>query len=271
MLINAICREIYRLVLLRLRTSNNAHLRLKEVAEKNKTAPPSSMPCHPAPGRRLIILRTDTKSATPGSGLLSFDDSIAPTFLPTLESTRPMHTRSTSSFSGLSDDELAELNGSKRRDSASSSSKKRWSFMRSWGFSGPSDSASPTESAPALTSSEKSEAAAANKATPVFKFSLEWLNQPPFAVRGGSLGPARLPRPAHAYLENELQIRDEIPELPDLALRKTCWKYSGRAMSEWIFIVVECENFFERRKAEGKASNAEVETPLLGVDTLKKL
>lgn len=98
------------------------------------------------------------------------------------------------------------------------------------------------------------------------------MNQPPFAVRGGASGPARLSKPAQSYVEQELQSEVHVPELhPSAVLSKACFKYAGRAMAEWIFIVVECENFFERRKAEGKKSNAEVETPSLGVETLKKL
>ena len=46
-------------------------------------------------------------------------------------------------------------------------------------------------------------------------------------------------------------------------------KYSGRALAEWALIVIECQNFFERRKEEGVPNNKLVETPTLGVESFR--
>ncbi|KAK4542147.1 hypothetical protein LTR36_006994 [Oleoguttula mirabilis] len=48
------------------------YLYLREQAEKKRSLPPPTNPCHPAPGRRLLIIRTDTQVA-PGNSFLSFD------------------------------------------------------------------------------------------------------------------------------------------------------------------------------------------------------
>jgi hypothetical protein len=47
-------------------------------------------------------------------------------------------------------------------------------------------------------------------------------------------------------------------------------KYSGRALAEWELVVWECQNFFERRKAEGVPGNRFVETPTLGVEAFRR-
>ena len=48
-------------------------------------------------------------------------------------------------------------------------------------------------------------------------------------------------------------------------------KYAGRALSEWSLLIVECQNFFERRRAEGVPTHQVVETPTLGVEPFRKL
>ncbi len=48
-------------------------------------------------------------------------------------------------------------------------------------------------------------------------------------------------------------------------------KYVGRALAEWTLVVSECQGFFERRRSEGIASNALVETPTLSVDWFRRL
>ena len=105
-----------------------------------------------------------------------------------------------------------------------------------------------------------------------FKFSLEWMAQQPFNVRDKHLNPARLPAMSQTYVDS---LGKNIPEIVDLSnctnLDAGYWTYSGRALSEWVLVVVEYENFFERRKSEGKESDNDVETPSLGVESLRKL
>lgn len=48
-------------------------------------------------------------------------------------------------------------------------------------------------------------------------------------------------------------------------------KYMGRALTEWMLVVAECHNFFERRKSEGVVGDANVETPVLGVDWFRRV
>jgi len=105
-----------------------------------------------------------------------------------------------------------------------------------------------------------------------FKFSLEWMAQQPFNVRDRHLNPARLPAMSQTYVDS---LGEDVPEIGDLSdctnLDAGYWTYSGRALSEWVLVVVEYENFFERRKSEGRESDNDVETPSLGVESLRKL
>lgn len=43
-------------------------------------------------------------------------------------------------------------------------------------------------------------------------------------------------------------------------------KYAGRSLAEWAMVVMECDNFAERRKNEGVLGDRFVEIPILGVD-----
>ncbi|TKA28397.1 hypothetical protein B0A50_03864 [Salinomyces thailandicus] len=63
---------ILETMLERLQSSWSSHLYLREQAEKSGNLPPPTNPCNPAPGRRLLIIRTDTQLA-PASSFLSFD------------------------------------------------------------------------------------------------------------------------------------------------------------------------------------------------------
>lgn len=47
-------------------------------------------------------------------------------------------------------------------------------------------------------------------------------------------------------------------------------KYAGRALAEWAAVVGECNNFVERRRAEGVPTLKWVEVPTLGVEGFRK-
>ena len=47
--------------------------------------------------------------------------------------------------------------------------------------------------------------------------------------------------------------------------------YAGRALAEWSLVVLECNNFVERRRQEGVLGLGEMEVPLLGVESFRKL
>lgn len=68
-------------------------------------------------------------------------------------------------------------------------------------------------------------------------------------------------RPQESEGEKERQIRED---------RKMRAKYAGRALAEWAVIVAECNNFVERRRAEGVPSLKFVEVPTLGVEGFRR-
>jgi hypothetical protein len=47
-------------------------------------------------------------------------------------------------------------------------------------------------------------------------------------------------------------------------------KYAGRALAEWGVVVGECNNFVERRRAEGVPGLRWVEVPTLGVEGFRR-
>lgn len=47
-------------------------------------------------------------------------------------------------------------------------------------------------------------------------------------------------------------------------------KYAGRALAEWALIVCECNNFVERRRAEGVPGLKWVEIPTLGIEGFRR-
>ncbi|KAF8463001.1 hypothetical protein BDZ91DRAFT_796769 [Kalaharituber pfeilii] len=256
--------EILQTVSLRLRTCFAHHTRLKEKAEKGLIAPPSTIPCLPAPGRRLIILRNDSLIPPPGvffaeDGLITYIEPPVTPAKPTTESGRDQH---------------------------SITPKKKWSILRSLGFQpdspsppGSPESPSPITKTNGLASNigdiefpEVPASASVTQRKPTFKFSLEWMPQSPFTVRDKHLNPARLPASSQAYLDAQGLEATELVNLSDCTnLNTGRWTYSGRALAEWVLVVVEYENFFERRKNEGKESIQDVETPSLAVESLKKL
>lgn len=107
-----------------------------------------------------------------------------------------------------------------------------------------------------------------------FKISLEWIDQDVNnpAGRDRRLYPPMLPLPAQLCLQScqSEDTRDNSP-LEPLGVTVGPSKYAGRALAEWAILITECQNFFERRKAEGVPSYQLVETPTLGVDPFRKV
>ncbi|CAL3963518.1 unnamed protein product [Diplocarpon coronariae] len=72
--------KIFSTVLVRVKSIWACYLFLKQSAEKAHVLPPSIVPCHPAPGRRLLIMRNDNQ--LPAANLfLSFDGLVNPPLL----------------------------------------------------------------------------------------------------------------------------------------------------------------------------------------------
>lgn len=107
-----------------------------------------------------------------------------------------------------------------------------------------------------------------------FKISLEWIDQDVnnAAGRDRRIYPPKLPFPAELTLQSRHSedVRDNSPLEPVGPMAGPS-KYAGRALAEWAILITECQNFFERRKAEGVPSYQLVETPTLGVDPFRKV
>ncbi|KAL2044027.1 hypothetical protein N7G274_003548 [Stereocaulon virgatum] len=107
-----------------------------------------------------------------------------------------------------------------------------------------------------------------------FKFSLEWTdpaNTP--AGRERRLNPPKLPLPSQLLLDRDAfspSHQENTPLKPEGAAVGPS-KYTGRALAEWSLLINECQNFFERRRAEGVPSHQMVETPTLGVEHFRKI
>jgi hypothetical protein len=90
------------------------------------------------------------------------------------------------------------------------------------------------------------------------------------------LCPPRLPAPAQSWINatssglgKEIGARD--PKLGyGGAERLKRAKYAGRALAEWGLVVGECNNFVERRRAEGVPGLKWVEVPTLGVEGFRR-
>jgi Protein of unknown function (DUF1765) len=274
---------IYEALADRLRSSWASYLYQRNQAEALDYTLPSSAPCSPAPGRRLIIIRNDCHSL-PVSMFTSFDKVIS----------QMSSTPSTTSSASIA-------TGSNTSDSTRNSAKKRWNFMKNiMPFSTPGNMR-PGEVTPPGTADDSSAVAGSEAAsmsdtismrssatttdlrrtrpsTPPyrpfsFKFSLEWLDRPNWPSKNRRLSSPKLPLPAQILIQLRQEAKgDEVKEVeprkPSLESTGNA-RYAGRALAEWAQIVGECEGFFERRKDEGVPSNRLVETPVLGVESFR--
>jgi hypothetical protein len=84
------------------------------------------------------------------------------------------------------------------------------------------------------------------------------------------LAPPRLPLAAHLYLQQDNCDEPHIQAAEPVGEAKAQSIYSGRALAEWMCILMECQGFFERRKGEGVPTNKHVETPALGIEVFGK-
>jgi hypothetical protein len=304
-----ITSKIFCTVSTRLKSNWAYHLFLKQAAEKAHVLAPSTVPCHPAPGRRLLIIRNDNQS--PATSLfLGFDG-----IMPSLSSgNNKRQSLATLSKLDTADSSVPKLT----IDAPNTPSKRRWSFMGKMlpssfsadGSSSPTRSSSPTKTLeearretaiartrPGLSTKSSSSDGETPPATSShraysFKFSLEWAqnfekvqNQGNPNSRGGAgfnlgherrLSPPRLPAPAHAWLGAKVPgiSKEILPKDPAEGGRGSekvaRAKYAGRALAEWTLIVGECNNFTERRRQEGVPGLRWVEVPTLGVEGFRR-
>ena len=244
---------------------------------------PSTAPCSPAPGRRLLIIRNDVQAA-PGGIFLSFDGILSSTPSSSTQATAYERHSSLNTLTQATASQLALT----REDVSSSSQtgKKRWGLLKNIiPFTGSPEDRSKSNSTTSVakpangTEPVTGHELATSKLPPAtppfrphsFKFSLEWAdreNEPTNKER--RLYPPKLPLPAHAYMQS---IRTEKPVYkptkPEGAAVESS-KYAGRALAEWAILIIECQTFFERRKHEGVPRDEQVETPTLGVETFRR-
>ena len=270
----------------RLRQTWCHFLYVQEYAEKNGLPQPFTIPCSPAPGRRLLIVRNDTHTG-PGGLFLSFDAIMGST-----NSTQSTAYERHSSLDLLKE-EPSSPNGQPR---SSSPGRKKWGLLRNINpfTATPSEttkvigtskvegnsanqrqirsdigSGSNPMSSPTVTQTPTSPPGQQSQ-TLSFKFSLEWNDRNAVHPTNRRLHPPKLPLPAQMFLQSKqpetYELKPSMPEGPALGPSK----YSGRALAEWALLVAECQNFFERRKYEGIPGLKRVETPTLGVDPFRR-
>lgn len=254
----------------RLRTIWSYQLYERGNAEAKGITPRSTAPCNPAPGRRFIVVRTDTQ-VVPGGSFMAFNGIVPPTPAgPATRESRP--TTTTSEVTSEKDAEtglrgfLRGIMGGQRKRSQSRD-RRSVSGSRS-PAKGQDDSANRPRDRQSLSRASSQPPAYRNYC---FKFSLEvstrvnGRNVAPSQMR---LAPPKLPLAAMKYIqEQEPEVPTITPEAPSGSVNV---QYIGRALAEWTVIVNECQGFFDRRKQEGIPSDKEVETPTLAVEVFKR-
>ena len=285
--------EILETMLARLNRCWAHYQYLSAEADMRDLCPPSTVPCSPAPSRSLVIIRTDSQPLPPGA-FSSFDKFLSQGLL---NQTSP-YQRSSSILSSMPSADSP----------AQASNKKRWTLLKTmlpFGGTSPSNGRpgevtpprSPDEGGPQLGSIDtRSENPISRPATPPhqafsFKFSLEWVDhRNKNANRNRRLVAPLLPTNAQKIMDlrrtseessgsstrsgdqkakprRHGEIRPKKPQGREVETSK----YSGRALAEWAHVLMECRNFYLRRKQEGVPRDGLVETPVLGVETFRML
>jgi hypothetical protein len=295
---------ILETLLERLQTTWSHYLFLREQAIRNDTLAPPTNPCMPAPSRRLLIIRTDPQVSTPAA-FLSFDGLVAPK-TPTGSTPAAMKRMSTvssiidmdpprpdSSMSDFSPEVRGRGIGGffKNLVTSKTRSKSRGPAPRSNTVAEPAPATASRDPQPGRlqrsATDDLASHAAPSRLTPhpistavsaparnfTFKFSLSHdphaKPYPPMR-----LFPPRLPLPAQQHLQtfssdlfaSPALTRGVEPTGESLGHSRYC----GRALAEWAVILGECQGFFERRKNEGIAELAQIETPSLGVEVFRR-
>jgi hypothetical protein len=234
-------------------------------------APPSTAPCSPAPSRCLVIIRTDNQGLHQSS-LTSFDKLLSQSLM---SQTSP-YQKNSSALSTMPDPDTPQHGGMK----------KRWSLLKNILPFGTPGNDRPGEVTPPQTPEEGHRTPHGHQgsrpATPPhqvysFKFSLEWTDrsQSP-ATKGRRLATPSLPFGAQQVLDSKRSQEDGSRARHDKPVKPTGEsasraRYSGRALSEWAQVLMECRNFYVRRRQEGVPRDDLVETPTMGVETFRMM
>lgn len=289
--------EVLEAIQERLQTTWSHYLYLCNQAEREQSLQPVTTPCNPAPGRRLLIVRTDNQ-VTHNNTFLSFDGILRAGESPT-QSKEPPWKRASMAANLIDTIEMrpASAASSFVESESESQDKGIGGFLRKMmGGRSKSQANTPDEkpkSSPAapqaITRAATAEQGSSPPDTPSkpsappvpqfrslsFKFSLEFQpgNKAQPSLR---LFPPRLPLAAQVYLQTSSKKFHSngavIPTRPAKPMGESVARsrYAGRALAEWAVVIGECQSFFERRKKEGVPSEKQVETPTLGVENFKR-
>jgi len=268
-----------------------------ERADAQNIAKPSTAPCSPAPRRCLLIIRDDVQPA-PSGMFLSFEGILSSSG-GTTANPYEKHSSRDPLTHGINSTLEPRSN---TRNPTPNINKKRWNLLRSFipfgsltaepPSNAPKDIKSLQHSSTLQISDRGSSNSDTSEAQPQvdekamdagrhpsksyrslsFKFSLEWMDtESGPAGRERRLSPPKLPLAARLSLHPRSdEARDLQPQKPEGAAVGPS-KYAGRALAEWSILIAECQNFFDRRKAEGVPIYQLVETPTLGVEPFRKL
>ena len=250
----------------------------------------STAACSPAPSRCLLIVRDDVQPA-PSGMFLTFEGILSST---TNNKSNPYEIHSSRDL----------LTGGGNKNASKQplpASKRRWGLFRSLkplhsagedakGGVSSVNTATTAQSHPGNGNMRDSDrpasplrdgttepglSAAAPESKHIalsFKFSLEWMDRDDVG-RGKDrrLSSPEMPLPARLSRRHKPdEPSDNEPCKPEGAAFGAS-KYSGRALAEWADLIAECQNFFDRRRAEGVPSFQLVETPMLSVDPFRKI
>jgi hypothetical protein len=208
------CRSIYEKLADRLEQIWAYYLTFQSQAEKELRAPLSSAPCSPAPGRRIIIIRSDNLPSPP-TLFVTFDRVVTPS--------------SSGQHAPYRNHGTLKLDTTESPPEPAPTPKKRWSILRTM-FSLPTNpkpgEVTPPESTcdeleshttdeglngagAKRSSDDRSHQQAANgisrSRTPhqqfCFRFSLEWLDRPQWPSKNKRLFSPSLPVAAQLHLQ----------------------------------------------------------------------
>lgn len=269
------------------------YLYLKELSAKEGLLAPSTVPCSPAPGRRLLIVRDDLQA--PSSGMfLSFDSILSPQSSSTQATAYERH----SSLHSVSQTTSQLVRGSEDTNRPTSGGKKRWGLFRNiinftsttadrpqthlpppnplagkeapWNELG-EEAKSDRNVKKAVTTGSRSSELNNPYRSHSFRFSLEWIDKENnYAENERELQPPRLPVVAQKIVPVSRSNARKYDPCKPVGTAVGTSKYAGRAFAEWSDIITECQSFFERRRNEGVPTSSKVETPTLGVESFRK-
>ncbi|CAG7924658.1 unnamed protein product [Penicillium olsonii] len=177
-------------------------------AEENLTAPLSSAPCTPAPGRRIIIIRCDNQ-LSPVNLFVSFDRVIPPA--PPDQATQ--HRRTGSADSAGSDGPPSKRRWGLFKSMFGSSSSSRPAESNKNGSSDDSESGADSTVTPESKCMDDHEPTPSNSAEELvqpkplhqpffFKFSLEWMDRPQWPTKNKRLFTPCLPVASQLHVDH---------------------------------------------------------------------